>query len=158
MGSLITEVFVPVVLLCVGMAFTKVQFFIDAEPRLIDPTNPTAFGDLKTNVFINSNLMTTSIYDINPNELLKFSDQFVFQSLSTPSNSPSTPKDRSSALSKFDEDIFAKSNSEAPYNYLGYYVMESNNFTKQFLVAAMMNVTGQDVLPISTQLLYESIL
>jgi len=160
MGALITEVFVPVILLCVGMAFTKVQFFIDADPRVIQPS---LFGEDKQTVFINSNLMETSSgYDITPNELLKnmpgYSSKFDFEVITTPSTSLSTAKERSSALSNFDESIFAKKNLKAPYNYLGYYVLESNNYTKQFKVAAMMNVTSQDIVPMSTQFYYEAVL
>jgi hypothetical protein len=55
-------------------------------------------------------------------------------------------------------DVYDQRVEEEPYRYLGYYVLESNNYTKQFKIAALMNTTSQDIFPISTQLMYEAIL
>jgi hypothetical protein len=45
-----------------------------------------------------------------------------------------------------------------PYRVGSYYFYEANNKTKQFKVAAFMNLTSQDVMALYPQFLYESII
>jgi hypothetical protein len=45
-----------------------------------------------------------------------------------------------------------------PYRYGSYYVYEANNYTKQFKVATLTNLTSQDVAVMFPQFIYESII
>ena len=97
--------------------------------------------------------MITSNDDIKAVDLINAfpgSENFTIQTIETPSSVSSISTERASAYSKFDLDIYEKRVDEAPYRYLGYYVLQSNNFTKQFKIAALMNTTSQDILPLST--------
>jgi len=141
MSALFTEVMVPVILLCVGTAFSKVAFFIDANPR---PIVPSLFENSQT-VFVNSNPMISSSFDISPDALIKsmpgYSEKFLLSTIET-TKSISDPADRAKALSDFDLEIYSQRQDEVPYRYLGYYVLEANNYTKQFKIAALMNTTS----------------
>lgn len=63
-------------------------------------------------------------------------------------------------LRAFDDSVFAAKNNgtEKPYRYGSYLIYEANNQTKQFKVAAFLNLTSQDVTALYPQFMYESIL
>jgi hypothetical protein len=59
-NALIYEIFVPVMLMAIGLAFSKVNFFVDSPMRNL---NPSAYP-LKQDIFYNNQLLMTSNSDI----------------------------------------------------------------------------------------------
>lgn len=76
------------------------------------------------------------------------------------SNVDTTVYGERAILRAFDESVFAAKSqgAEKPFRYGSFLVYEANNNTKQFKVAAFLNLTSQDVAAIYPQFMYESIL
>ena len=64
--GLLIEVFIPVLLVLIGFAFSKVQYFFNSPERLLTPT----LFPLKQRILVNSNLIAKSQYDISPSQLM----------------------------------------------------------------------------------------
>ena len=65
-NALLYEILVPVLLMCVGLAFSKVNFFIDSPQRLLQPDG----YPLKQDILYNTQLLKTSGNDIQPAKLM----------------------------------------------------------------------------------------
>jgi len=55
---------------------------------------------------------------------------------------PYLARDMNESLFEFDAELKRTANDEQPYRYGSYYVLESNNRTKQFRVATFLNLTS----------------
>jgi|DEB0MinimDraft_12_1074336.scaffolds.fasta_scaffold03409_6 ATP-binding cassette, subfamily A (ABC1), member 3 len=55
---------------------------------------------------------------------------------------PYLARDMNESLFEFDDELQRTASSSGPYRYGSYYVLESNNRTKQFKVASFLNLTS----------------
>lgn len=93
-------------------------------------------------------MRSSSGYDISPHELIEalpLYDQGAFEATYKDYSQVDTSWDGERAyLTAFDNDVFeARLNgAQEPYRYGSYFVYEANNLTKQFKVAALLNITS----------------
>lgn len=153
------EILIPVVLVAIGLAFSKVEFFYDSPARNL---TPSAFP-AGQRILYNQNLLSRSGSDIQPADLLQglpYADEYFeltpFDKLKQ--GRPSLSGNLTRALLAFDDELQRTKSDEAPYSYASYYILEASNASKQFKVATFVNTTSQDAAAYFSQFMYEAII
>ena len=136
---------VPVFLVAIGLAFSKVQFFSSSPDRNLVPDQYM----LKQKLMYNNQLLTTSNNDIQPFEIMNnlpdVSEAFDLQMFT---NTKINDRNRySESLVEFDSNLFNVADDELPYRYGSYFILAANNGTKTFKIATLVNTTSQDAVP-----------
>lgn len=151
----------PVLLVIIGFAFSKVQFFLNQPHREFYPE----LYPMKQRIISNSGLLvnsTNASWNIQPQTLLSYlpsgSDAWdiTFNSYG-PLNVTAGPL---AIGKKFDDHVFENRlvESYSPYRYGSYFIYEANNQTKQYKAAVFLNLTSPDVTAAYPHFLYEGVI
>eukprot|EP00347_Sterkiella_histriomuscorum_P006793 403351411 len=133
--GLIVEILVPVILVILGFAFSKVQFFINSPGRPLT----TNLVPHKQRMIVNSNLIRTTDYSgINL----------------------STTEEEKPLIRQYDSDVFQASlkGSQEPYRYGSYFIYEADRSRMRFKTLTLVNLTSQDAAAFYPHFLYQAII
>jgi len=140
-SNLIFEVLVPVLLVAIGLAFSKVEFFKESAQR---PLVLSAFP--KQQILYNNDLLVSSGDDYTTMEIMKnfASEDDSFDLQMFPNTAVGEPAEYLSALKEFDQKLFDTQVEEAPFRYGSYFILEADRDSKNFKFATFVNTTSQD--------------
>jgi len=68
--ALLGDIFIPILIVLIGLGFTKVKFFSDSPPRQLEPS----LFPLKQRIIVNSEIVkksNNSAYDISPQSIIQ---------------------------------------------------------------------------------------
>lgn len=154
--GLLTEVFVPVLLVLIGFAFSKVQFFFSQPSRTLAPgLYPTP-----QRVSVNQDLAFKPSWGTNlpPAQVMSALPTSGFNISYVALNHSTDPWMTDNVT--FDNLTYSNRLQlpYSPYRYGSFYVYEADNKSMNFQAAVWLNLTSQDVAAIYPEFMYESFL
>ena len=160
--GLIVEVLIPVLLVLIGFAFSKVTFFFASNDHTLSPS----LLPLKQRILVNNFPVKQSANLTGNNSTLWLSKQLPDYSaawditMKNYTNANGTAQGEQDMFLQFDRDVFDNRHegSVEPFRYGSYYIYEANNKTKQFKVSVFLNLTSQDVTALYPHFMYEAVL
>jgi hypothetical protein len=157
--GLIIELLVPVLLVLIGLAFSKVQFFFTSPPRPLE----TSLYPYKQNMIVNEFLVRNSVGNsFSPKEIIEALPNYAeaFTVTYKDYSQINQARGEQAIHEAFDTDVFNARNDAPtePFRYGSYFIYEANKATHQYKVATFVNLTSQDVTALYPQFMYEAIL
>jgi hypothetical protein len=126
--GLIVEVLIPVLLVLIGFAFSKVQFFFNSPERILRPSE----FPLKQRIVVNQNLMKTSGNDFAIRDIIQslpsYGSSFDARYVDYSGISVSGDDGETAVLKAFDNDVFESRLIQPyePFRYGSYFIYEAN--------------------------------
>ncbi|CDW85159.1 abc transporter family protein [Stylonychia lemnae] len=156
-NGLVVEILIPVLLVLIGLSFTRVRFLKDGPVRELKPDTFPLKQRVQYNneFFLNSSMTQSWTPTIFMENLPQSKDAFE-----ATSRSYKNETNRTNVIWKFDEDVF-KSRLQKPYTpfrFGSYFFYEADQSKLMFKVLTFVNLTSQDVTAYFPQFMYESIL
>lgn len=154
-----TEVFVPVLLVLIGFAFTKVQYFFLQPTRTLSPALYPEPQRMTVNQYMASNVTGGS--NLSPQQLIQNLPQYangLYDVTYVPMNRSTVSGLEDNTT--FDNIFFNNRLVQpyAPYRYGSFYMYQADNKSKNYQAAVWLNLTSQDVGAIYPELFYEAAL
>ena len=104
--SLVIEVFVPIILVALGLGFSKIQFFVTSPSRHLT----TSLLPPKQRLVVNSNLIKTTGNDYSPKQVMQnlpdYANMFDVQYVDYSGMNLTTEDGEKPLVRQYDQDVF----------------------------------------------------